>query len=345
LAAPATQGSAPYTAAQIRRAYGFDQLPLNGSGQIIAVIDAYDDPTIGQDLATFDRAMGLPNAPLVKAVPSTGTPPFDPGWAGEIALDVEWAHAIAPASTILLVEAPSATMNDMVSGVDFAVTAGANQISMSWGGSSYRGQAAYDGHFDHPGVSILTASGDNGAGAGYPASSPFVTSVGGTNLVLDPFGHRVSETAWAGSGGGVTSFASKPSYQNGFISGRRRATPDVAYDADPATGYLVYDTSSGGGWYVVGGTSAGAPQWAGLFALANQGRAASGKAPVGSGLRYGTNQVLYALAGGSGYSNANGDFFNIVGGSNGYAATPGYNLVDGLGSPVANRLVPDLIDS
>jgi subtilase family serine protease len=300
---------------------------------------------IGQDLAVFDRAMGLPDAPLIKAVPSTGTPSFDPGWSGEIALDVEWAHAIAPAATILLVEAPQATMSAMVSGVDFAVSAGANQISMSWGGAAFRGQTSYDVHFDHPGVSIVTASGDNGAGAGYPASSPFVTSVGGTSLQIDALGNRTAEVGWSGSGGGTTSFTPKPSYQNGFLGGRKRATPDVAYNADPATGYLVYDTSSGGNWYVVGGTSAGAPQWAALFALTNQGRAAQGKAPVGSGTKYGTNQVLYALAGGSGYSDAGGAFVQIVGGSNGYAATPGYNLVTGLGSPAANRLVPDLISS
>jgi subtilase family serine protease len=336
---------APYAPAQARHAYGFDQVNLNGAGQTIAVIDAYDDPNIGNDLAAFDRRFGLPNTALIKAVPTSGAPVFDAGWAGEIALDVEWAHAAAPGATILLVESPTATLSDLFAGVDFAVGYGAKQVTMSWGGPTFGGQAGYDVHFNHPGVSFFDASGDNGAGTEYPSSSPFVTAVGGTTLMIDGNSDRLTESAWGGSGGGMSHVALKPGYQLGFMGGRHRTAPDVALDADPSTGYFVYDTSSGGGWYMVGGTSAASPQWAGLTALANQGRAAAGKPSVGTGLRFGTNQALYALAGGSSYTNPRGDFVDITAGGNGYPAGPGYDLATGLGSPAVGRLVPDLINS
>jgi len=111
--------------AQVRRAYGFDQSPLTGAGQTIAIIDAYDNPTIARDLQTFSQRYGLPAANLLKAVPTSGKPKYDAGWAGEIALDVEWAHAIAPGATILLFEAKSASYADLLSAVDYAVSMGA----------------------------------------------------------------------------------------------------------------------------------------------------------------------------------------------------------------------------
>lgn len=341
----ATPASAPYTPGQIRHAYGFDQLGLDGSGQTIAIVDAYDDPTIASDLHVFDQAFGLPDPEFVKYVPTSGTPQYNAGWAGEIALDVEWAHAIAPGAQIVLIEARSSSLTDLLSAVDFATSLGANQISMSWGGPAFSRMSNYDYHFNHPGVTYLAAAGDSGAGAEFPSASPYVTSVGGTSLQLDTDGNRLSETAWSSGGGGTTSFEAKPSYQVGFLGGRKRGTPDVAYNADPGTGFLVYDSSSGGAWWQVGGTSAGVPQWAGLVALANEGRALAGNSSLGTGLTYGTNQVLYAMAGGSGYSNPDGDYFDVTSGSNGYSATTGYDLATGLGSPVANRLVPSLINA
>jgi subtilase family serine protease len=339
---PFAAAPAPYTPAQVRHAYGIDQLPVNGAGQTIAIIDAYDDPTIAGDLHVFDRTFGLPDPVLVKAMPE-GRASFDPGWASEIALDVEWAHAIAPGAKILLVEAASASLSDLLGAVDYAVAQGAKQVSMSWGAPATYGLSALDAHFDRPGVSFTASSGDSGAGVSYPAASPFVTGVGGTSLWIDATGNRLAEAGWSGSGGGVTPAVARPPYQAGFIPVAERGAPDVSYDADPNTGYFVYDSSSGGGWYQDGGTSAGAPQWAGLFALANQARAVWGRPSLGTSLPFGTNQALYALAGGSRYTNPRGDFADVSSGSNGYPAGPGYDLVTGLGTPVANRLVPDLI--
>lgn len=347
---PPATAPAPYTPAQVRHAYGFDRLNLDGSGQTIAIIDAYDDPTIAADLRAFDKIFGLPDAPFVKVVPATGTPRFDPGWAGEIALDVEWAHAVAPRATILLVEAASTSTTDLFAAVDAAVSRGAKQVSMSWGGPVVYGaaaSAAADAHFKHPGVTFTASAGDGGAAAGPtdPAFSPYVTGVGGTALKIDAGGNRLSETAWAGGGGGRTQAIPRPAYQAGFVGGAGRAGPDVAYNADPNTGFAVYDTSSGVGLEQVGGTSAGAPQWAGLVALVNQGRAARGKATLGTGLPFGTNQALYALAGGASYGNARGDFFDVTTGTNGNPAGPGFDLATGLGSPAAARLVPDLVNA
>jgi subtilase family serine protease len=255
----------------------------------------------------------------------------------EIALDVEWAHAVAPGATILLVEAASNSFGDLLTAVDTAVAMGAKQVSMSWGGGDFSGESAFDAHFQHPGVTFLASSGDTGGVVEFPAASPYVTSVGGTELRLDANSNRISETGWNGSGGGVSTFESLPTYQAGFLSAPGRGTPDVSYDASPATGFFIFDSSGGGSWSSVGGTSAGAPQWAGLIALANQGRATAGLASLGTGVAAGTNAVLYQLAGGTSYTNPNGNFVDITSGSNGHLATAGYDLVTGLGSPVANR--------
>ncbi len=315
---------------------------LNGAGQTIAIVDAYDDPTIANDLHVFDRTYGLPDPKFIKATPE-GKPQFDAGWSSEIALDVEWAHAIAPGATILLVEARSTSTSDLFAAVDYAVRAGAKEVSMSFGASAYAGMSASDLHFDHPGVTFIAAAGDNGAEVEYPADSPFVTAVGGTSLTIDTLGDRLAETAWSDGGGGTSPLEARPKYQNGFLTTSARGVPDVSWNANPSTGVSVYNSSSGGGWYQVGGTSAGAPAWAGLIALANQGRAIWGKPSLGTGLPYGTNQALYALAGGTSYTNARGDFSDITSGSNGNPAARGYDLATGLGSPVANRLVADLI--
>ena len=338
--------SAPYTPSQIKQAYGSSALPETGAGQTIAIIDAYDDPTIASDLHTFDRTFALPDPILTKFVPAFGKPAYNSGWAMEITLDVEWAHAIAPGANIMLVEAANASMSALLSAVDFAVGRGANELSMSWGGGEFAGEAALDSHFNHPGVAFTASAGDSGAGVSYPSASPYVTAVGGTTLSITSTGGRASEAAWSGSGGGRSAGEALPAYQSGFASGATRGVPDVSYNADPNTGVYVYDSSPGfGGWYEVGGTSAGAPQWAGIFALVNQGRASLGKAALGSGHKFGVNSALYKLAGGSSYTNGNGAFFDITAGSNGQRAANGYDLVTGLGSPVANKLVPALINA
>jgi subtilase family serine protease len=321
--------------AQVRHAYGFDQLADDGAGQTIAVVTAYDDPNIGNDLAVFDQAFGLSAPPSFNKAVSPGTP-VDGGWAGETALDVEWAHAMAPKASILLVEAKSASTSDLLAAVDYARRQpGVSVVSMSWGGSESSYLTTKDGYFTTPAghapVTFVAAAGDSGSEAEWPASSPNVLAVGGTSLRTGSGGSYGGESAWSGSGGGFSRVYSVPTYQAGVVTGHR-AVPDVAYDADPNTGLAVYSSVPDGGrtgWEVVGGTSAGAPQWAALIALANQERAAHGMAAVGR-----AQDTLYSLP-----SSA---FHDVTTGYNGYSARAGYDLITGRGTPVANLLVPEL---
>ncbi len=353
VAAPTTIGaqagpaaSGPYNPSQIRHAYGVDQLTnLDGTGQTIAIVDAYLDPTIATDLAAFDTQFGLPVANLTVATPQTsqGTMSVNSGWSLETALDVEWAHAIAPGAKILLVEAFSSNDTDLLNAVTYAVNQGATQVSMSWGGGEYSSESSLNSYFspqNAPGVTFLASSGDTGGQLLFPAISPYVTSVGGTTLTLDSAGNRITESTWSSGGGGTSAYITEPAFQQGFQSTGFRTTPDVSYDADPSTGVYVYNN---GGWVGVGGTSAGSPQWAGLIALANEGLANAGKSSVGTGQTYGTNSVLYSLAGGTSYTNPKGDFLDITTGNNTHPATIGYDQATGLGSPIANQLIPDLI--
>jgi subtilase family serine protease len=335
-----------YTPAQIRHAYGFDQLTTTGKGQTIAIIDAFDDPNITSDLNTFSKQYGLPQTKAgtftFSVAYAGGTKPSpDVGWAVEMSLDVEWAHAIAPNANILLVEATTNGFNDMYAAVDYAVAQGANVVSMSWGASdgSGDGDVAYDKHFNVPGVTFVAASGDSSQSVGYPAASPYVVSVGGTTLNLDTQNLRSTETAWSGSGGGVSAIEMEPPYQTSFplnLSGR--GTPDVAYDADPSTGVRIYDSYGFHGpraWFPIGGTSVGTPEWAALIALANAGRTTTL-----SSTDLTTSPVYTAATGstpmGSNYSN---NYFDVTSGN--YAG-PGYDLATGLGSPKADKLVPFL---
>ena len=322
--------------AQVRHAYAFDQLADDGAGQTIAIVTAYDDPKIGNDLAVFDQAYGLPAPPSFNKAVAPGTP-VDGGWAAEAALDVEWAHALAPRANLLLVEAKSASTSDLMSAVDYArKQPGVSVVSMSWGGNESSVLAAKDSYFTTPAghtpVTFVAAAGDSGAAAEWPASSPNVLAVGGTRVFTGSDGSYQGERAWSGSGGGFSRVYTAPTYQNGVLTGHR-GVPDVAFDADPNSGVAVYssvpDDSGRSGWQVVGGTSAGSPQWAALIALANQERAAHGKATLGR-----AQDTIYTLAA--------RDFHDITAGGNGYAARVGYDLVTGRGTPVANLLVPDL---
>jgi hypothetical protein len=328
---------ASLTPTQVRHAYGFDQITGNGAGQTIAIVAAYDHPTIASDLHQFDVTFGLPDPPIFRKVNQNGGttyPAPNVSWAGEIALDVQWAHAMAPAANIVLVEAWSNSLADLMAAVDYAARfTGASVVSMSWGTSEFSTQRAYDWHFSVPGVTFVAASGDGGIPL-WPAVSPNVVAVGGTTLWTDTAGNVLSETAWNGSGGGISQYESKPAYQNAILGGSRRGTPDVAYGASPSTGYYVYNTFGGGGWSTIGGTSAGAPQWAALVAIANQGRRSAGL-PALSGAA--TLSAIYS-------AQANDDFRDTVSGSNrGYRAGAGYDLVTGRGSPIASRVVADLV--
>jgi subtilase family serine protease len=331
--------------AQIRHAYGFDQItfqvngkkvPANGAGQTIAIVDAYDDPNIAKDLAVFDKMFHLPTVdgygrPLLSVVKPKGTP-VSGGWALEESLDVEWAHAIAPKAHILLVEAKSANTDDLLTAIDYARRQkGVVAVSMSWGGDESPFETTYDNYLTTPlhhvggsgmpgGVTFITSSGDQGAPAAWPAVSPNAIAVGGTTLTLDSQNNWQSEVAWAGSGGGFSQ------YEN-------TAAPDVAYNADPDTGYSVYDSFRSTGWQTIGGTSAGAPQWSALFALVDQGRALKG---------YGSLDIQKSLL--AIYNIPKTDYHDIIHGSNGYQAGPGYDLVTGWGTPIAQKLIPGIIN-
>lgn len=321
-----------YSVAQVRHAYGFDQISSTGAGQIIAIVDAYGSSTIQNDVAVFSSTYGLP-APKLNVYYPQGRPKrSDSGWAMETSLDVEWAHAIAPNATIALVVAKSASLSDLLNAVDYAVSLGAKQVSMSWGSNEFSSQGNYDYHFNKAGVTFLASSGDNGAGVGWPAVSPSVVGVGGTTLYLDAAGNVSSETSWSGSGGGISAYTARPAYQNGWNSSAMRGVPDVSYNANPNTGVSVYIGNYNGssGWTTVGGTSAGAPQWAGLIALVNATRAQSLSS---------SDVSLYNAASAS-YA---GNYRDITSGNNGsYNAGQFYDYVTGLGSPLSPTLVPYL---
>jgi hypothetical protein len=355
-----------FTPAQIRFAYGFDQInfmtpqgtsvPGDGRGQTIAIVDAYGDPTINSDVGTFDSKFSLPALSLQTATPEGQPSAKNTGWSVETALDVEWAHATAPAASILLVEAASDSVQNLASAVDYArQQTGVVAVSMSWGLTEWSGETAYDSTFTTPsghlggnsglpnapdlpgGVTFVAATGDHGAAGGptWPAVSPNVVGVGGTSLhILNSLGKYGTETAWSNSGGGISWYESEPAYQRSVQSTGFRTSPDVALNADGTTGVFVFDGSSS--WVHLGGTSAAAPVMAGLMAIVDQGRAINGLGSLD-----GPTQTLPALyeAASTAYST---NFNDIVGGSNGYKAVPGYDMATGLGSPKANGLVPTL---
>jgi hypothetical protein len=346
---PATTAAAtPYAPAQIRHAYGLDQLNVTGVGQKIAIVDAYGNQNIKSDLTNFSNTFGLKTATVTVLGSNSGG--NGNGWDLETSLDVEWAHVVAPDATIILSVAPTASDSDLLAAVDAAVAAGAGVVSMSWGGTEWSTESGYDSHFNKANVTFVASAGDSGElnslpEVEWPAVSPYVVSVGGTSLYLDANGNRIagpsgsSETAWSSGGGGLSSYYGLPSWQSGWNTfASKRGVPDVSYVADPNTGLYVYcSTYNPPGWYQVGGTSAGAPQWAALIALANQGRTA---AVSGNGDIYNSK-----VAGNPDTINP-ANFVDISSGANGSdsddISVVGYDLVTGLGSPLANSLIPAL---
>ena len=378
---------AGFTPAQIKKAYGFDKInlsggaPADGAGQTIAIIDAYNDPNIAADLSVFDSQFGLQAPGSLKVVNQSGgssLPSTDAGWAGEISLDVEWAHAIAPAANILLVEAKAADTSNLLAAVDYARhVAGVSVVSMSWGGSEFfswgsgaesSSQTNYDPIFTtpagHQGVTFVASAGDSGvySGVQWPASSPNVLSVGGTTLTTDSQGNYVSEQSWSGTNGGYSQVEVQPSYQKNVQNSGARSVPDVAYNADPNTGYAVYDSVSyqgNTGWQEVGGTSAGAPQWSALVAIIDQSRAIAGKGSLDGVTELLPDlYALYSAPSTTGYTSYTQDFNDIVDAtysspwqwwwgsfSNGSQAVAGYDAITGLGTPHANALLTALTAS
>jgi subtilase family serine protease len=278
----ATSGPTGLAPDTIKSVYTFPMSSTAGAGQTIAIVDAYDDPTAESDLLTFSQQYGLPacttaNGCFTKVNQyggSTRKLRTDGGWALEISLDIEWAHAIAPGAKILLVEATTNSFANLMAAEDYA-KAHAQYVSNSWGASEFSGELSYDSHFLQPGVppsvSFFVSAGDSGTPAQYPSASPNVISVGGTTLNFDGSGKFTSETGWSSSGGGCSAYETADPKQATFSQYAqvncegKRATPDVALDADPSSGVSVYDSTSyqgQRGWFTVGGTSASSPMWA-----------------------------------------------------------------------------------
>jgi len=271
------QGETP---ASLRAIYN---LPSSGGGGTIAIIGASLDKTVESDLNVFSTQFGLPACTIANGCLSVivgSHTRIDCGFTTEQALDLEWAHAMAPNAKLVLVEANSASLTDLLAAVDVATNAvlanGRGEVSMSWGFAEFAGELTNDGHFQHDGIVYVAASGD-AAQNSYPSVSSFVVSAGGTSVNRDSGGNFVSETAWSNSGGGVSQYELKPTYQNGIAGtdAMFRTTPDFAFDADPSTGVAAYSTcckpvgSCGlNGWAVVGGTSVSAPALAGIINLA-----------------------------------------------------------------------------
>lgn len=328
--------------ATIRAVYGFPAPPepapafgssnLPGAGKTIAIVDAYDSPAAESDLAVFSLQYGLPtcttaNGCFTKVDQYGGSnyPSINGAWALEISLDVQWAHAIAPGARILLVEAASSSLADLLTAEDYAKTH-ATYVSNSWGTSEFGAEQLYDGHFSQPGVSFFASAGDSGLPADWPSASPNVISVGGTTLAansatgtwLDSTGLFIgSETGWSFGGGGCSQYERATTAQSAFRQykqakcGVKRATPDVALIADPASGVSVYDStpySGAQGWFKVGGTSVGAPMWAARSAVAGT--------VVNATFVYGSS-IAYR---------------DIVSGNNGAPCLVGYDLCTGRGS-------------
>ena len=363
------------TPSQVRKAYGVDPpITINGitgdgTGQTIAIIDAYKSTTITSDLTAFDNYFTphIPAPPNFLVLNQNGGTDLsgvstNSGWATEISLDVEWAHAMAPAANIVLFEA-----NDNSSGLYTAIAtartytttvltnAPISVMSMSWGGSEFSGETYYDSAdfatpLGHTGITFVASTGDNGAPPSYPSASPNVLAVGGTTLdIKDSTGTYNTESGWSGSGGGISAYESMPSYQNSVpnYGGGMREVPDVAFDASNSSSVQVF---IGGSRYDVWGTSLAAPCWAGLIAIANEFRVHVPNATLGTLNPYGNPtqllSLLYQFAGTPSNYNALGYYNDInTGGSTGsppYSCVNGYDLVTGIGTPVANLLLPAL---
>lgn len=353
-----------------------------GKGQTIVDIVSFGSPTLQRDMDIFDQEFGLPPI-TIKVLAPLGAKPFNfadknmTGWAGETELDVQIIHAIAPGANIVVLTSPVSETEGTIGLPEFlkleqyAVNNHLGSIiSQSWGASEVTlkdsaGQQqvhAWDSFFKQAttkqGITFFASSGDNGATdytdlnattlsttptTSFPTDDPWVTSVGGTRLKRAGSDNSFVETGWSMSGGGFSAFFPTPSYQQVLPSNlqkelnHRRGVPDVAADADPHTGLAIYV----GGWELGGGTSASAPLWAAIMAIANQ--------MAGHSLGF-INAALYKLVASSAYTQ---DFHDITVGNNttvvdgkfvpGYSASQGWDPITGLGSPNAEKLLPDLI--
>lgn len=316
-----------------------------GGTRAIAIVDAYHNKTALNDLKAFSTHFGLPapNLTVVYCSSTTCTgvntpPPVDTGWAIEIALDLDAAHAMAPHAKLYLVEAHSSSFTDLLRAEDRAAAlvaaAGGGQVTNSWGGSDFSGEQSYDPHFVKNKVVFFASTGDHKGGTNvadveYPSVSPNVVGVGGTTIIRTNTKAFSKESAWIDTGGGLSKYETRPSYQNVVQSrvGAHRGVPDVSADADPASGMWVRCSTSAcggsGAWWIVGGTSLASPLIAGITNNAGHFRASSAA----------ELQVIYNELGGARFNDitsgkcgngTNGAFVNAI---------TGWDRCTGVGTP------------
>lgn len=269
-----------------------------GGSRAIAIIDAYDDPWAGPDLAYFSDQFGIPFSPSqLTVVYASGVQPSvdDTGdWELEESLDIEYAHAMAPKAHIYLVEANSNSLGDLLTAVSVGSSEircgeascpsggnGAGEVSMSWGTGEFAAETSLDSYFLGKGVVYVAATGDS-PGTIWPSTSPNVVAAGGTTTARGPSsGNFLAEITWADAGGGLSAYEGRPSYQKAisYIVGSQRGVPDMSFDSNPVTGVWVWDSSNyetqQGGWFIVGGTSVATPSLAGVINVAGHFNASS----------------------------------------------------------------------
>ncbi|WP_051839187.1 S53 family peptidase [Streptomyces sp. NRRL F-5126] len=337
-----TETTAGYTPQQIRARLG---LTGDGTGQTTAITVAYDYPGAKADLNHFAAHFGLPQTcdsvakgtdcfDFEQVYAEGAKPQTNANWNEEAALDIEWAHSVAPKAKIVLVEAADASAAALNRAVDTAASYHPAAVNNSWGMPEFSEESFYDGHCELRQSVCTQSTGDAGYPAGYSSTNPYALAIGGTHLVLGDDGSTRSETAWSSTGGGLSYFEQRPAYQDGVQSSPYRATPDVSFVADPRTGVAVYTSATGTAqWLEVGGTSLSSPIWAGIVTAADQLRAAAGEKPLAVAGAGGdtAHAAVYGL----------GDALSdITAGSNGACgsectAGDGYDTVTGLGSPKA----------
>lgn len=380
---PQAQGGAlVYGPAQIRQAYQLPDLPnswsglsadqraIYGAGQTVYVIGAYHNPNAWAELEAFRQQFNLPGCKVVSLAPTQSLPllsastngcefsvvyasasgmtdkqpDYNSGWAQEMALDVQWVHAMAPLARIVLIEAANASTPRILDAINLANAMGSGVVSMSFGADEGAYVSALDSAFSAANMTYLAATGDSGAGkAQWPSVSKNVLAVGGTSLASFTSSGTRTETVWQPSpasggstGGGISQYVSEPDYQSGVMvvqeanaSSKKRKVADVAFNADPKTGQYVAIMAQGANsasWYSMGGTSLSTPQWAGIVAVANAMRA-NQQGPLGlvQNLIYPSSKTAATYA----------SVFNdiSVGRSGGFSAATGYDIPTGLGSP------------
>jgi subtilase family serine protease len=304
----------------IRNAYGVSAL---GGAKAIAIVDAYHYPTALSDFNSFCSQFGLPRETSSNPTASTnqvlqvvsqgsGTPAVNADWNIEAALDIQWAHAMAPNAKIYLVEANTSNLSDMFLAVKKAAgLPNVKEVSMSWGAGEFSSETSADSTFASNGVVFFASTGDSQAVREYPSESPNVVAVGGTTLHMS-HGAVTSEGPWMGSGGGISAYEARPSYQNNLASvvGKKRGAADISAVADPNTGVAIYCK----GWMVVGGTSLSCPVMAGLVNRASSFLSSS-------------NAELTKIYGGAGGKN----FRKVVGA---VSSSSLWNYATGVGSPL-----------